>query len=296
VETRGVLRLAGKGGRDFLHRICTQHVKALPPGGSAYAAFLDNHGHVVGEGLVAAHGDDLLLVTEPAEVPILLPHLRKYVLAAPVRIDDVSGEISTLAVLGPKGVEAARAAAGLTVAATPRRGVPAVEVAGPRESLEALRTSLLASGAADLSAEDLEVLRIEEGVARFGADLDGERLPMEAGLSRDAIHFDKGCYIGQETVTRASFRGQIQRGLVQLELPPGAGPGTPLSADGKEVGQVTSAAETTRGRLGLGYVRRAHWREGERLATPAGDAIVRRVLVHEPAGGPPRKPLLSASR
>ena len=55
-----------------------------------------------------------------------------------------------------------------------------------------------------------------------------------------------------------------------------------LKVGDKEVGWVTSAAETTQGRLGLGYLRRAHWREGERLTTPAGDAVVRRVVVHEP--------------
>ncbi|HET8734673.1 MAG TPA: hypothetical protein VFM45_12985, partial [Anaeromyxobacteraceae bacterium] len=142
VESRGILRLAGKGARDFLHRISTQHVAKLPADGSTYAAFLDNHGHVVGEGLVVARPDDLLLLTEADEVPLLLPHLRKYLLAAPVRIDDASAELAAMAVLGPAGVDRARAAAAgapVTVAATPRRGVPAVEVVGPREALEALR-------------------------------------------------------------------------------------------------------------------------------------------------------------
>ena len=105
---------------------------------------------------------------------------------------------------------------------------------------------------------------------------------MEAALTRDAIHFQKGCYLGQEVVLRATVRGQIQKGLVLLDLPSGAGPGTPLTVGEKEVGRVTSAAETSQGRLGLGYLRRAHWREGERLGTPAGEAVVRRVMVHEP--------------
>ncbi|MEI7706139.1 MAG: folate-binding protein [Deltaproteobacteria bacterium] len=282
VEERGILRLAGKGARDFLHRMSTQHLSALPADGSAYAAFLEPKGHILGEGLVVARPDDLLLLTEPGEVPVLLPHLRKYLLAAPVKIDDVSGEICAMAVLGPLGVEQATGVEGATVAATPRRGVKGVEVIGPSGVLSALRERLLAGGASDLSAADLEVLRIEEGVARFGVDMDGARLPMEAGLTRDAIHFQKGCYPGQEVVARATFRGHIQRGLVQLELPAGAGPGTPLSSGGVEVGQVASAADTTQGRLGLGYLRRALWREGERLTTPAGDAIVRRVLVSEP--------------
>jgi folate-binding protein YgfZ len=157
-----------------------------------------------------------------------------------------------------------------------------VEVVAPAEGLTRIREALVAAGAEPLDAEELEVLRIEEGIPRFGADMDAERLPMEAALTRDAIHFQKGCYLGQEVVLRATVRGHIQKGLVQLELPPGAGPGAALTVGDKEVGRVTSAADTPRGRLGLGYLRRAHWREGERVTTPAGDAVVRRVIVHEP--------------
>ena len=77
-------------------------------------------------------------------------------------------------------------------------------------------------------------------------------------------------------------RGQVQRGLVLLTLPPGAGPGTPLLAGGAEVGQVTSAADAPAGRLGLAFLRRAHWAEGTRLAAgEGGEAVVRRALVEE---------------
>jgi hypothetical protein len=290
VEARGVLRITGRGARDFLHRMSTQHLQALPEGGSAYAAFLEGKGHLVGEGLVVARKDDLLYLTEVGEVAILLPHLRKYVLAAPVKVEDASAELRSMVVLGPGSLDRARtavegASVQATVAATPRRGVDAAEVIGAAADLDRVRAALVTGGAASLEAADLEVLRIEEGMPLFGADMDGERLPMEAGLTRDAIHFQKGCYLGQEVVLRATVRGHIQRGLVLLELPPGAGPGTPLQAGDREVGRVTSAADTTRGRLGLGYVRRAHWLPGERLATPAGDAVVRRVMVQEPAPG-----------
>jgi hypothetical protein len=290
VEARGILRITGRGARDFLHRMSTQHLQALPEGGSAYAAFLEGKGHLVGEGLVVARKDDLLYLTEAGEVAILLPHLRKYVLAAPVKVEDASAELRSMAVLGPGSVDRARAAAEgagveVAVAATPRRGIAAAEVIGAEADLGRVRDALVAGGAASRGADDLEVLRVEEGMPRFGVDMDGERLPMEAGLTRDAIHFQKGCYLGQEVVLRATVRGQIQKGLVLLDLPPGAEAGTPLHAGDREVGRVTSTAETTRGRLGLGYVRRAHWVPGERLATPAGDAVVRRVMVEEPAPG-----------
>jgi hypothetical protein len=259
----------------------TQDVSGLPPGASAYAAFLDAKGHLVGEGLLLGQADGVLLLTEPAEAAPLLAHLRKYVIMDDVKIQDLSSELRVVAALGPEG-KALAAALAEPVAATPRRGAPAAEVIVPAARAEGVRAGLVASGAVALGLADLEALRLEEGVARFGEDMDGERLPMEAGLTRDAIHFSKGCYVGQEVVLRATVRGHIQKGLVVLELPAAAGPGTPLSAGGKEVGRVTSAGETSQGRLGLGYVRRAHWTEGERLETPHGEARVRRVVVHEP--------------
>ncbi len=104
---------------------------------------------------------------------------------------------------------------------------------------------------------------------------------MEAGLTRSAISFTKGCYTGQEVVLRATVRGHLQRGLVQLALPAAAGPGAALTAGGKEVGVVTSAADTPEGRIGLGYLRRAHWKEGERVQAAGAEAVVRRVIVED---------------
>jgi folate-binding protein YgfZ len=151
----------------------------------------------------------------------------------------------------------------------------------PESGAAAFRAGLVAAGAMPLTTEDLEALRVLAGVPRFGADVDALRLPMEAALVATAVSFDKGCYLGQEVVARGTFRGQMQKGLVQLALPAAAAAGAKLCADGHEVGVVTSVAETPEGRLGLGYLRRAHWREGARLTIDGGEAVVRRVLVEE---------------
>jgi len=283
VEARGVLRLSGKDARAYLHRMSTQHLSGLGPGASAYAAFLDARGHLLGDGLVAAREGDLLVVTGAEEAGTLAAHLRRFVIADDVAVEDLSAGHRAFAALGPRGVELARGLSGAeAVAPTPRRGAPAVEVVARAGEADGLRARLIAAGAVPLAAEDLEALRLEAGIARFGADMGPERLPMEAGLTRDALHFEKGCYVGQEVVLRATVRGHLQKGLVQLELPPGAGPGTRLRAGGQEVGWVTSAGETTRGRLGLGYARRAHWAPGSVLETDAGPAVVRAAVVHEP--------------
>ena len=232
---------------------------------------------------MAAREADLLLVVEACELEPLAAHLLRYVVADDVRVEDASAGLRALPVLGPGGVARAQALANeRTVVANPRRGVAAVELVAAPASAQAARDELVARGAAELAEGDLEALRIEEGLARFGHDMDRSRLPMEAGLTAQAIHFDKGCYIGQEVVLRATVRGHLQKGLVQLALPPGAGPGDRLFAGADEAGWVTSVAETTRGLLGLGYVRRAYWKEGTALQTAAGEARVTKVVVHEP--------------
>ena len=280
---RGILRFRGRDALAYLHRMATQHLKRLGPGESVYSAFLDAKGHLVGEGVAVAREGEVWLLVEPCVLEPLAAHLRRYVVADDVVAADLSNEFRVLPVFGPEGVARARALSGeAVVASTPRRGAECVEVVAAPPAAEALRVALTAAGAAELSESDLDALRIEEGLARYGVDMDRERLPMEAGLTAQAIHFDKGCYIGQEVVLRASMRGHLQKGLVQLELPAGAGPGTRLFDGAAEVGWVTSAGETTRGRLGLGYVRRPFWKVGTRLTTPAGEAVVTRVVVHEP--------------
>jgi folate-binding protein YgfZ len=286
VEAPAVLRASGKDAKDYLHRVMTQDVNALPPGGSAYTAILNAKGHLLADAHVLVEHDGLLLVMDPAAVAQARPHLEKYVIMDDVTFEDVSGAVRVVPVLGMEAAtRLGTRAASLRRISNRRRGVPALDLLVPPQDAEPLRQELVREGAAALGPEELEALRILAGQARFGLDMDATRLPMEAGLTKLAISFSKGCYTGQEVVLRATVRGHLQRGLVQLALPAGAGPGTPLSAGGQEVGAVTSAADTSEGRVGLGYLRRAHWREGERVATPAGEAVVRKVIVEDGVPG-----------
>jgi len=280
------LRFSGKDARSYLHRMSTQDLARLAPGTSAYTAFLNAKGHLLAEGHVLAREDDLLVALDPAAAADARAHLERFVIMDDVVIEPVP-DLRALPVLGPEGPSRVeRRAEGALRVPNERRGAPALELWLPAAGAEALCAALAADGLPELGQDALEALRILGGVARFGAEVGGDagRLPMEAGLTRAAISFTKGCYLGQEIVVRATVRGQLQRGLVQLALPPDAGPGTPLLAAGAEVGRVTSAAETPEGRIGLGYLRRAHWREGERLAAAGGEAVVRRVLVEDGVG------------
>jgi folate-binding protein YgfZ len=278
------LRLTGKDARAYLHRMSTQDLSGLVPGRSAYAAILTAKGHLLAEGHVFAEEGGLLLAVEPAALEAVRAHLRRFVIMDEVAIEDAP-ELRALPVLGPEGPARLEGRApGARRLVNGRRGAPCLELWLPAAEGEALRAALVADGVEPLGEEALEALRIAGGVARHGAELAAARLPMEAGLTRAAISFTKGCYVGQEVVMRATARGHLQRGLVLLALPAGAGPGTPLLADGVEVGAVTSAAELPEGRVGLGFLRRAHWREGERLGAAGGEAVVARVVVEETGG------------
>ncbi len=281
IEAPAVLRATGKDAKDYLHRMTTQDLSSLAPGASAYAALLDAKGHLLADLHVLVEPGGVLVVTDARAALVARPHLEKFVIMDDVAFEDLSASLRLLPVLGPKAEPRLGARADGPRIANRRRGAPAVDVLLPAAEVEALRTALIEEGAVSLGGEEMEALRVQGGFARFGADMDASRLPMEAGLTRDAISFTKGCYIGQEVVLRATARGHLQRGLVQLALPPGAGPGTVLTADGREVGVVTSAAAAPEGCVGLGYVRRAHWREGETLHAAGGEAVVRRVIVED---------------
>jgi folate-binding protein YgfZ len=285
VESPAILRATGKDALDYLHRVTTQDLKILPPGGSAYTTVLNAKGHLLADAHVLVEPDGVLLVMDRAAAVEARPHLEKYVIMDDVVFEDLTAEQRVLPLLGPEvATKLGARGEGLRRISDRRRGAPALDLVLPAAQAEALRLVLLGEGFHDLSAADLEAVRILAGQARFGADMDATRMPMEAGLTRAAISFTKGCYTGQEVVLRATARGHLQRGLVQLAVPAEAGPGTALTAGDQEVGVLTSVAGTPEGRLALGYVRRAHWKEGERLATRWGEAVVRRVLVEDGVG------------
>ena len=279
---RGLLRLSGKHRLPFLHRISTQRLAKLEPGEAAYTAFLDVKAHVVAEGTVLAREDHLVVDVAAEAAEPLVAYLRKYIIMDDVKVQPLGDALRVLPVFGERAIAVATQAAGDAPSfETSRHGAPARDFIHSPEDAERVRSALAGAGAAELAEAELEALRVMAGVPRWGAELDGARLVLETGIVRDSVSFDKGCYIGQEVVARGTFRGQIQRGLVQLAVPAGTPTPSALTVEGQEVGTVTSVAETPEGSLALGYLRRAHWTEGQRLAVAGGEAVVRRVLVEE---------------
>jgi folate-binding protein YgfZ len=148
----------------------------------------------------------------------------------------------------------------------PRLGTKGYDLFVPVNALGAVADKLIAaaksSGGRACGWQAFETARIEAGLPRFGADMDETNIPLEAGLEARAISFTKGCYIGQEVISRIRTYGQVARALRGLRLDDGLknlpNRGDKLLHGEKEAGYVTSAAASPklRANIALGYVRK----------------------------------------
>ncbi|MGZ5337520.1 MAG: CAF17-like 4Fe-4S cluster assembly/insertion protein YgfZ, partial [Solirubrobacterales bacterium] len=121
----------------------------------------------------------------------------------------------------------------------------------------ALRTALLSGGAAAVSEEAAEILRVESGRPRFGNEMTQATMPAEAGIEGRAVDFEKGCYIGQEPVARLHYKGRPNRSLRGLRMSAPAPPGAVLRLGEKEVGAIgTACVSPALGPIALAVVRR----------------------------------------
>ena len=266
---RGKLLVSGSEAAEYLQGQLTNDVEALEPGDGAYAALLDRKGHMRGDMRVLRPGEDpdLLLDTEPEALEAVRQHLAMYKIGREVDVIDVTAERALLSLIGPRAVEIAGSAAlpenaceEVTIAGTPVLAAgtaSGIDLIFDAEARDRVTDALLAAGAAEVSAEAVEILRIEAGRPRFGAEMGTETMPAEAGIVEQAVSFTKGCYIGQETVARLHYKGKPNRHLRGLRLSGAAQAGAPLLIGDREVGRLGSAGVSPAfGPIGLAILRR----------------------------------------
>ena len=186
---RDVLRIAGPDRLTWLHSLTTQHLTDLPSGEWTQALVLSPNGHVEHAFTGVDDGEALTVHTEPGSGGALLEFLQRMVFMMRVEITEVTEEIAVA--WRPKGYDL-----------VPRERLTTyAEAAGPACGLWAF-----------------EALRIARGEPRFGLDTDHRTIPNEAGWIPSAVHLDKGCYRGQETVARVHTLGRPPRRLTLLHL------------------------------------------------------------------------------
>jgi tRNA-modifying protein YgfZ len=267
VRERGFIDVLGADAEEYLQGQLTNDVEAIEVGDGQYAALLDRKGHMQTDMRLLRVGEGAVLID--LEAPALaqaLKHLTMYSIGRDVQVSGAD-ERALLSLIGPRAAEIAGTAplpefaneatqvAGIDVVAAGTRD--GIDLLFPAAETERLVAALTAAGAVEVSPEAAEIVRVESGVPRFGAEMDAATMPAEAGIVEQAVSFTKGCYIGQETVARLHYKGKPNRHLRGLKLSGAAAPGAALRLGEKEVGTLGGAVVSpAHGPIGLAIVRR----------------------------------------
>ena len=240
---RGKLELTGPQRAWFLHQILTQAFEDIEPGEARDTALITAHGRMVGYMEVLATDDALRLHFEPELIETLPEALQRYVFATQVAIEDVTNDFGLVLVVGPGWDELAQTVApDASAHRTLSLGVPAGYLWVAKEGVDEVLVALKEAGLQEATEEELEALRVERGMARWGRDMTDKTLPPEAGLDDVAVHYDKGCYVGQEAMAKIRFRGKVNRKLRRLHADSSLAAGSDVTLDDSKVGTVTSAS------------------------------------------------------
>jgi tRNA-modifying protein YgfZ len=295
-SNRGVVTITGPDRLGWLHSLTSQHLERLAPGETAQALVLSPQGHLEHHVTLTDDGATTWAHVEPGTAPLLVEYLKSMRFMLRVEVNDESASTAVVTIAGPVpaegGPSAITNAADSPVTRIAEIGVKAVthgtfgiDVLVPRDRLADVPARL---GLPVAGLWAFEAARIAGHVARPWLDTDHKTLPHEAGMIETAVHLDKGCYRGQETVARIHNLGHPPRRLVFLHLDGSAdrlpAHGAPITtADGTEVGFVGSAARHFElGPIGLGLVKRSVPVDATLLAD--GVAATQEVIVSPDAG------------
>ena len=239
---RGKLRFSGPQRAWFLHQVLTQAFEDIAAGEARDAAMITVHGRMTGFLEAVATSDSILAHFEPALASTLPEEIGRYVFATQVEIDDVTTSTGLVLISGSEWRDVAAGLEGddLVIHPTSSLGEPAGYVWMPRDRVPAALEKLSSSGE-EASEKILEAIRVTNGAPRWGSEMDTKTFPQEVGIDDSAVHYDKGCYLGQEAMAKIHFRGKVNRRLGML-LGSGLRPGVEVLLDGAKVGRVTSAS------------------------------------------------------
>jgi folate-binding protein YgfZ len=291
LSARAKIKASGEDRARLLHAMTTNHVQQLTPGTGCYAYFLSAQGRILADVNLLCRPDHFLLDTEPETREKLFRHLDSFIIADDVTLEDITASLATIAVEGPSSAavldkldapapvhdfDNAEWGNGLVVR-TSYTGGPGFHIIAPVEERDTLIGRLESAGVVNAEPEAFRIVRIENGRPRYGEDISERYLSQEANQPR-ALHFNKGCYLGQEIVERVRSRGQVHRVLVPMQIdtaePPQ--PGTKLLSGESPAGEITSAAfSPSLGKVvALAYVRVEHDKPGGELSVAGKTATV----------------------
>jgi folate-binding protein YgfZ len=267
----GRIRVSDDDRIRFLHNQSTNDFHSLKPGQGCDTVMVSSTARTID--LVTAYilEDAVLLLTSPSRRELLMQWLDRYIFFADqVQLTDVTDETSTLSLMGAKShtiVEQLGAGAiigqaygnhqlvnGLMIAVGSGLTTPGYTIIMPAAQKEKIWQQIVALGAVELRNSAWETLRILQGRPAPDAELTDDYNPLEVGLWQ-TISFNKGCYIGQETIARLNTYKGVKQHLWGIRLNAPASVGSAIAIGDEKVGKLTSYTATVNGHFGLGYIR-----------------------------------------
>lgn len=257
LSARTKLRIRGQDRHRYLNGQITNDLGKVTPARGVEACILNAKGKMDAHVFVSEDGHGFFLDAEPDLRASLQPRLERYVIADDVECVDVTAQLSIFHVVGPASLDLQCECRMINVE---RFGMEGRDIWGTAAQHDELFEAIAAT-VPFYDREDAETFRIEQGVPRWGRDLTGDILPPEAGLETSAIDYEKGCYIGQEVISRMKMSGQRSKKLVGFasDVPMESGMKLfQIAGEGKEVGWITSATWSKRfgKEVALGYIKR----------------------------------------
>ena len=310
LSNRGAINMKGSDCASYLQGLLTNDISGLTTGAGCYAAYLTPQGRMIADMRVLNLGDRLLLDVDSAMSDTLTSRFSMLVFSEDVQVNDESSTWYWVGVRGPgaaaclepilrpertlSGKQAVTAYQGLDngwwvldgkpvlAVSNDELGIPGIDLGVSSAYSGQINAQLEGLGLEWGSAGAVEALRVEAGTPRFGADMDEDTIPLEAGIEARAISETKGCYVGQEVIIRILHRGKgrVARRLVGLIF---SQDHTTKSLSGQSVydgyetiGRVRSAISSPRlGRqIALAYVQRAYTAPGARVEVADGERRV----------------------
>jgi tRNA-modifying protein YgfZ len=254
---RAKIRAYGEDRVRLMHAMTTNHVAQLEAGQGCYAFFLNPQGRILADVNLFALSEYLLLDLEPEVRTKIFEHLDKFIIADDVTLEDVTDGIATMNVEGPKSGSVLAAIGAPTpagdlgiepwgdgfVARVSSTGAPGFSMFVPVGRKAELIGQLETVGAIAADSESVEAVRLEHWLPKYGVDILENYIPQEV-QRLDAIHFNKGCYVGQEIVERVRSRGHLNKMLMRLKIDTDQPVvrGARVMAGDKDFGDVKSAA------------------------------------------------------
>lgn len=253
-----VLEITGKDRATWLNGLVTCDVAKLAVGDGAYGLLAQRNGKVMAEIFVALLEDKIAVALPADRADALLEHLDRHLIMEDVtlRFDDARDAAVALGRQAPALVTVARERGGYA-GAFQRGGLPAAVFMLPKDAAggaSGVVGAISPSGSA--SPAGWNRVRIEHGITAWGVDFDETNYPQEASLEKDAVSFEKGCYLGQEAVFMMEKRGHVSKRIVQLVFKNDVAVGARILTDEKkDIGFVTSVASRPGPKLALGWVK-----------------------------------------